>query len=573
MKNFFHSFLGTLVAIVLLLAIAGGYAACVADKKPKIKDHSWLVLELYGSMPEYDPPGGIMSKVTGQDADTLQRTLDNLKKARVDDRIEGVILKLSDGASLGWASVDEIRAAIRRLQDDGKKVYAYAISFDQGHYRLLAACDEIHSPPSAFINFTGFVTGSVHVKQALEKLGIQADIHKIKDYKSAAELITREDMSEPAREQDEWLMEEGREHFAQALADGRGIDEEQMFALMEHALFTAEQAQERGLIDHVSFWDEFEAKIKLEDDEELRTVSQGRYAAVKPEKLGFKGKKKIAVVHAQGMIGGRKSGVHPLFGVTMGHETINAELRRARKDEDVVAVVFRVDSPGGVSLDSDLMSHEVDRTTTVKPVVVSMVDVAASGGYSISYRASKIVADPMTITGSIGSISGKFNMTGFYEKLGITRDFVTLGPNALMNSDFTDFTPEQRERFQEDHWISFNRWLAAVAERRGMSFEEAEQLAHGRVWTGRQAKANGLIDELGYLERAIELAKELAGVPADEKVTVVHYPKTKGLLQSVLSGDSATAARWAVYRAIREDVTQTLELLRHDPTLLDRMSP
>ena len=196
------------------------------------------------------------------------------------------------------------------------------------------------------------------------------------------------------------------------------------------------------------------------------------------------------------------------------------------------------------------------------------MDVAASGGYHISYRASKIVADPMTVTGSIGSISGKFNVSEMWEKLGVTQDDVARGPNALMDSPWRDYTPEERQRFEDDHWKGFNHWLRDVAEHRGKSFDEAEKLAHGRVWSGRQAVANGLVDELGDFEHAVQVAKDLVGIPADENVTLVHFPEKKSLVQTLLSGDLAVAARWAVYRAIREDVSETWKILRRNPELL-----
>jgi protease-4 len=191
-----------------------------------------------------------------------------------------------------------------------------------------------------------------------------------------------------------------------------------------------------------------------------------------------------------------------------------------------------------------------------------MVDVAASGGYSISYRATKMIADPMTITGSIGSISGKFNTAGFYNKLGITFDSVSRGPNALMWSEHTDFDEKQWERFKDNHWKSFNMWLEDVAEHRGMTFEEAERLAHGRVWTGGQAKENGLIDDVGGLDRAIEMGKELAGIDAAEEVTLVHYPQKKGLLATITSdGPLSALVRWTAYTFIHQDLEESLRLL------------
>jgi len=254
----------------------------------------------------------------------------------------------------------------------------------------------------------------------------------------------------------------------------------------------------------------------------------------------------------------------------MGHETVSAELKRARMDKNISAVVFRIDSHGGEGLASDLISQEVAATAAVKPVVVSMIDVAASGGYMIAYRASKLVADPMTVTGSIGSISAKFNMSGLYDKLGITFDDYEKGPNGLMWSDHRDFTDEERARFEQSHWDGFNIWFRDVSKCRGIPVEELEKLAMGRVWTGRQAKQNRLIDEVGGLDTAIALAKELAKIPADEKVTLLDYPKKKGLLESITSGGAGTAAvRWMVYRFIRTDLAQSLGLLATQEALVE----
>jgi protease-4 len=568
-KSFFVAFLGALLAIIVLVLLVGSIGGYMAGKQPAIEDRSWLIVEMYGDLLEYDPPGGIMSQLVDSDVETLQRILDNLEKAAVDDRIEGVIFKVAVGNSVGTAMLQEIRGAIRRVQDTDKKVLVWAESFDRQDYLLLAACDEVLVPPTAYIGFTGFSSETLHVKRAFDKLGIKPNIHKIKDYKSAAETVIREDMSEPAREMRGWIMDEMWETLLETLAADRGFDEEKIVELMQHAYFTADEALDSGLIDRIAYWDELETELKGADEDALRSVSQGRYAEVRRSKLDLEGDKKIAVIHAQGTIMGRRNDVNPLLGLTMGHESIIAEFRRARLDEDVAAIVFRVDSGGGDALGSDLMGHEVEITVGVKPVVVSMVNVAASGGYHISYRASKIVADPMTITGSIGSISGKINMKDFYDKLGITFDHVERGPMATIESDLQDFTPEERARFEENHWNGFNDWLRDVAEHRDMSFEDAEKLAHGRVWTGRQAVANGLVDEIGDLKHAIDLAGRLAGIPADEQVTVEHFPKQKGLLESLMSGDSAaaTAAHWMVYRMIREDVAETLDFVVQHPDL------
>jgi protease-4 len=559
---FWKCFFATLFAFVVMALVVVGIVASKADSKKEIKAHSYLVVDIYGDIAEYDPPAGVMGEIMGGKPETLQRILSNLEKAGVDKKIDGVIFKISSSNSAGLAMLEEMRGAIKKVRAAGKKVYAYTDSMDRKAFYLAAACDSIYAPPPAYITFMGMSAGSQHVKLMLAKLGIRPNLHQIREYKSAAEMVTREDMSPEARENKEWIMNERWDMMVQALKEDRGLTEEKIIELMRYGEFTAPEAKVAGLVDRVLYWDELENMLKGKE-KALRTVSQASYADVKPDKLGLKGAKKIAVVHASGMIGGRKSKVDPLFGVMMGHESVIAELRRAKESKEVAAIVFRVDSGGGESLASDLIGHEVEMVSKEKPIVVSMVDVAASGGYYISYEASKLVADPMTITGSIGSIAMKFNMKGLYDKLGITYDFVEKGPNALFFSDYRDFTPEERKRFEENHWVGFDMWLRDVAEHRKMTYEQITNLALGRVWTGRQAKENGLIDEVGGLDKAIEIARELAKIPADEKVTIVHYPKKKGLLSVIFGGEGgiSAAANWIVYRFIKDDVAETWNML------------
>ncbi len=560
MKAFFRSFFASLVALIVLIFIVLGVVGAKTSKKPTVQAHSYLVVDIYGQILPYDAPGGVLAEVLGGEAETLQRILGNLEKTVSDHRIDGVILKISSNNSLGYASIEEIRGAVKKVRDAGKPVYAFGDTFDRNSIFLASACDSIFMTPRSDVMFTGFGGSVSFIKGTLDKLGIKPNIHQIREYKSAAEMVTRKESSPEAREMREWMMTEMWDMEMNALSEGRKLPVDKLTGLMEHALFTADEAKEAGLVDGLLYWDQLEARLKGEKDEKLRTVSQSDYAKVDRSKVGLKGKKKIAVIHAYGMIGGRESRVDPLLGVMMGHETVSAELRRAQRDDKVSAVVFRVDSRGGESLASDLIGREVEATAAVKPVVVSMVDVAASGGYAISYRASKLVADPMTVTGSIGSISGKLNMAGFYEKLGISFDDMSKGPNGLLWSDHRDFTEQERTRFEDNHWNGFNLWLRDVSKFRGIPLADMEGLAMGRVWSGRQAKANRLIDELGGLDKAIAVAKELALIPADEEVTLVHYPKKKGLLASITSGDAGPAAvRWILYQFVRQDLAASLE--------------
>ncbi len=572
MKTLLLSFLGTLLALIVLVVLVGGGVAIKASQKPKIEDRSWLVIDLYGEILEYNPPGGVMGKITGGEPETLHRILGNLEKAHHDERIVGVILKIASNGA-GLAGMQEIRGELQKLREAGKRIYGWSDSISMRHYYLAAACDEFYLAPQADVTFTGIAVTSTHLRGALEKLGIKPNLHKIKDYKAAAELIMRDDMSPAAKENRQWMLDEIWEMVFADISTDRGLSEEDLTAAMERAVFSAAEAVERGLADELLYWDELEDRLKQEDDDELRTVSQSRYAQVERKKLDLDGDAKIAIVHAQGSIGGRETRVDPLFGLMMGHESVVSDLRRAREDEDIAAIVFRVDSGGGESLASDLIAHEVARCAAEKPIICSMVNVAASGGYYIAYPATRVLGDPMTITGSIGSITAKFNTKGLRDKLGITQDSVTKGPMALFWSSDRDFTEEEWARFTDEHWRSFNDWLADVAEKRGLSFEEAEKLAHGRVWTGRQAVANGLLDEQGGLDRAVALAKELAEIPADDGVELVHYPEEKDFIAEILGGDFSAAVDWAVYRLIREDLAETWNLLLRQAALQEVTAP
>lgn len=559
LKTFFAVVIANVALFVVVVGIAGIVVYASSNKKPDIDDGSYLVIDIYGDVLAYDPPESLPSKVFGGSPETLHRILENLEKAAVDDRIAGVVMKVSSNNSLGYAMIEEIRAAIDKVQEAGKPVYAHGEYMDRKVLFLASTCDSIFIPEIGEMWLTGMGLERSFVKNALDKLGIEPNIHRIKEYKSAAEIVLREDMSPESREMAGWMLDDFWNMQISAIAAGRGMTEDELVGHMETVLFTADEALEAGLVDGLAYWSDLKERLKGEDDEEFKGVTQGEYAKFERKDVGLKGDKKIAVIHAHGYIGGRESRVDPALGPMMGHQTVVSQFRAAAKDADVAAIVFRVDSGGGESLTGDIIGREVERTAREKPVIVSMVDVAASGGYSISYRATKMVADRMTVTGSIGSISGKFNTAAMWNKVGITFDAATKGPNALFWSAHYNFTDEQRERFEETHWAGVNHWMQDIADHRGMTFEEIEALAHGRVWTGRQAKANGLVDDVGGLDRAIEIAKEEAKIPADEEVTLEHFPKKKGMLAMITGGDSPTTiASWMLYRLIHHDLAQTL---------------
>lgn len=569
MKRFLRNLLAAFTAIVLfILMVVIILMVVTRDKGPDIDEHSWLVITLDAGLPEYPPPAGF-PPVMWNEPENLTRILSNLEKVAVDERIDGVIFRF-DGYSDYMANMEEIRYAINECKEAGKTIYAYGTMMNRNSYFLASACDSVFMPVTGYLDFLGISTSAPFLKGSMEKLGIEPEVSKIREYKSAAEMVMEEKWTDNARENRKWLMDEQWSTFMEVVGKDRGMTEDQLVAAMQHAVYEngANDGVETGLLDEIIYFDELKERIKPKDDEddeednEEWLVCSATYAEVCPASLDLDGDKTIAVVHAAGMIGGKKSGMDPLFGETMGYESVNSDLRKAWKDEDVAAIIFRVNSGGGDAMTSDMIARQIEIIARDKPVVISMVGVAASGGYVISYRGTKIYANESTYTGSIGSISGKFVMKGLYDKLGITWDFVSKGPNALMMSDYHNFTDEQWDKFHKTHLAGVHTWMRDVAAHRNMSFEEIEKLAYGRVWTGGQAKANGLIDEVGGFKHAIAAAKELAGISADEQISVIHYPEIKDPLEQITGGGDLSAyLSYKTYQLLHHDIPNRVKMI------------
>jgi protease-4 len=309
--------------------------------------------------------------------------------------------------------------------------------------------------------------------------------------------------------------------------------------VLAHPVPRAHQAVEMGLADAVVYWNEKRSAWEGDDPETNSLLVTGsKYAEVVPASVGLRGKIKIAVIHAQGAIAGAKSGENFLLGgTTMGHENVVTDLRKVAADKSIDAVVFRVDSPGGETFASDVIRQQVEELAAKKKVVVSMGDVAGSGGYMIAFCAPTLVANAQTRTGSIGSIFQVPEAEGLMGKLGITHDRVTYGPNATMISVIAPWTAQQESLIIKTHWAGYNEWVAQIAQKRHMSFEQVDGLGRGRVWTGEQAVANGLVDTVGTLDDAIRIAAKLAGGSDTTRVSESHYPKTQSFWEAVSSGD------------------------------------
>ncbi|MCK4237082.1 MAG: signal peptide peptidase SppA, partial [Candidatus Krumholzibacteria bacterium] len=332
----------------------------------------------------------------------------------------------------------------------------------------------------------------------------------------------------------------------------RGQEDDTVRMWIDGGLYSPPRALDLGLIDGIRYWDQIRDSF---EDVSIKLVTSRDYLRSAGPAFSGSTAPKVAVIHAQGTIIMGESGFDVAAGPTMGSETVIRELRRVQRNDRIKAVILRVDSPGGDGLAGEMISREVELTSGKKPIVVSMSDVAASGGYEISYRADRIVAMPGSITGSIGSITGKLNLHGFYDMIGVTKDEFGIGEMSLINSDYRDFSDAEWEIVKRTHWDFYEHWINDIAHFRGMSIEQIDSLARGRVWTGSQARDRGLIDEVGGFNYALKSACELAGIEDPSRVVLVHLPTRLNLLQSIFSGgffDNVTAylVHMALYRCL-----------------------
>ncbi len=519
------------------------------ETKPKKVRLAHIAIK--GQLPE--SPGQMT--LFGDLGTDLRKTIARLDKAAQDDRIAGVILEIRS-AALARGKLNELSAAIHRVRGSGKKVYAHMESAMGAQYVLATACDEIVMPEAGMILIPGIHAEMGYYKDMLEKIGIEADMLHVGAAKGAAEPFTRRSMSEPVKKNMTALVDDLFDQMITKIASNRGLKIDEVRALVDKGLLLPEEAREAGLIDRVAYADAFHDSLSEEYDAD-KLVYVMNYAKKKIDSdfsgpmgmiklfqaiLGTgagdgSGKgPKIAIVYAVGPIMSGKSQNDLFSGQIMGSDTIVKALHEAADDENVKAIVLRVNSPGGSALASDL----IWRATQVidKPIVASMGDVAGSGGYYISMGADRIVAEPGTITGSIGVVGGKFNMSGLYDKIGITTDVISRGKNSGMFSSTTNFSDSERQVVSAMMHDVYRLFTTKAAEGRGMPLEKLEALAGGQVYTGRDAKRNGLVDQLGTLKDAIQLAKQLAGIDPDEKTILKVLPEPENPFDAIFGIDS-----------------------------------
>lgn len=501
-------------------------------REPKVEYGTVLEIDLGGLMSEGPPADPISALFAKQPSIYELRQM--LEYAARDKRIVGALVKIMPLEN-GWASVEELRAAIKDFRRAGKKVYALLGGdfVEDKEYLLSTAADKIYVNPDISIMVNGLLAEVEFFRGTLEKLRIEPQFLQFKEYKAAAEPWSRHNMSEPFREMLNSILSDSQQRFLQLVAEERELQVDRIKSLLDIGLITAEQAKAEGLVDALGYKDNIEQELAPQG-KEYRGLGAASYLRSVRGRLERGGRNKLALIFANGLIiaGESQPGME-----MMGGETVAGYIRQARKDKSIKAVVMRVNSPGGSAVGSDLVWREVELTSREKPVIVSMSDVAGSGGYYISMAADKIIAHPTTITGSIGVVFGKFNVRGFFNWIGTNIDSVETAPNADLLSSYNSMDNRQMAQLERVMGDLYRQFVSKAARGRKLPPDKLESVAKGRVWTGRQAKELGLVDELGGLDLALRTAKERSGIKPDEPVTLVIYPRRKGLLELLFEGD------------------------------------
>lgn len=545
--------IGGIFVAVAIVAIIGLLLLAETIGRPQVAENSVLVLNVSGDLPDYAPEDQFAQALGIAQKQSFTSLLTQLRKAKADKRIGGVLLDIKF-PDIGWGKAFELREAIADLRSSGKPVYAYMELGSNREYYIATAADKVFLPPPGDLYVNGFAAEAMFFKGSLDKLGIEAEVIQIgPKYKNAPDQYTRKEMSEGQREVINAILAEYFGRYTAAIAEARKKSIEDVKAIIDNAPYSAPQAKEIGLIDDALYRDqvmeEFRKVLGYKEGEKVRITKGSQYKNVPSDSLGLNQGERVAVVFASGPINSGKSNDGTFGSPTVGSDTIVQAINDAAEDQSIKAIVLRVDSPGGSALASDLMWKAIEDAKAKKPVVVSMADVAASGGYYISCNANKIVAEPTSITGSIGVFGGKPVVKGLYDWLGITNEYVLRGKNAGIFRETEKWTPDERRKMEEQiSNIYYNNFVPKVAKGRNMDPEKVDAIGQGRVWTGTQAKENGLIDAFGGLETAISIAKELAGLPADKDVRRVVFPAPKPFFESLFADPDSSELRSAEMR-------------------------
>jgi len=545
------------------LAIIGGIAIIVVLAVVLVLLTAWLgedrvpskvILEtdFEQSFVEY-VPNDPMANMFFRDNVLVRDIVDALEKAATDDRVEALVAHIGVG-QMGFAVCQEFREAVINFRKSGKKAVAYSETFGEfgpgnNAYYLATAFDEIYLQPSGDIGLTGIMTETPFIKGALEKLDVEPRMGQRYEYKNAMNIFTEKSYTTAHREATARLLESLYNSAVEDIAEARGMTAEEIKALVDRGPFLGKEALEAGLVDVMAYRDEVYAKVKESADKDAELLYLDTYLdrAGRPHESG----ETVALIYGVGDVMRGKSTYNPMYGSsTMGAATVARAFRDAIDDDDVKAILFRVDSPGGSYVASDVIWREVIRAKEAgKPVIVTMGDVAASGGYFVSMHADKIVARPTTITASIGVLGGKMYTAGFWKKLGINWEEIHFGQNATMWSGTQDYSETEMARGNAMLDRIYEDFTSKVAEGRGLPLDSVLKIARGRVWSGVDALELGLVDELGGFPTAIRLVKEALEIPDGEDINLVLFPKKKSFLDFIMGDEPESSESEAMVTA------------------------
>ena len=545
----------TLLGVALVVSMAGMSALYLLfGREPAVPANATLTLRLGGDLAEVAPADIVGYISGGARTATVRSLIDNLRKAKVDARVSAVLLKPTGFTTPFWGKVQELRDAVLDFKKSGKPIYAYLEYGGDRDYYLASAADKVFLMPSSSLDLTGVATYALFLRGTLDKVGAYPDLHHIGDYKTASNTFTEKAYTAAHREMDLSLNRDLYDQIIRGIADARTKSEAAVRALIDEGPFVPADALRAGLIDDVAYEDQVKEKLRTAAGQSATSpeIDSDGYARVSARSLGLDRGPRIAVIYAAGAIVSGRSGSDPLNGAAVGSDTLIKYIRDVRRDSSIRAIVLRIDSPGGSAGASDAIWRELmiaRNERADRPIVASMSDLAASGGYYIAMPAHAIVAQPSTLTGSIGIFGGKFVTGGVYEKLGARIDSVSSGRRAEMNSPARRYSADETKKVQEQLQAFYDQFIEKVAESRRSTPEQIDQIAQGRVWTGRQAKDNGLVDALGGLEAAIAMAKERAKIPKDSGVELVPYPPRKSLYELLSEelaggGEQAAVSAW-----------------------------
>ncbi len=514
------------MAAVIVSSVTMVVVYFLLSRGPSVPRNATLVLRVPSVLTEVNA-GGLLGQVLGAPP-TVRSIVDNLHKAAVDDRVSRVVLLPRGGQAL-WGKIQEVRDAVMAFKSSGKPVVAYLEYGGDQQYYLATAADRIFLMPTSPLDLMGVASYELFLRGTFDLIGVYPDFLHAGDYKTAGNLFTEETFTQPHREMSESLNADLFDQLVLDIATSRSRPASEIRALIAEGPFLPEDALAAGLVDELAYEDEVLAR----DAEEQQPISGQDYAKVSLRSVGLNTGPKIAVIHVAGVINTGRSGYNSTQGSVVGSDTVIENLREARNDSTVRAIVLRIDSPGGSAIASDVIWREVVLTRADTPVIASMSDVAASGGYYIAMPAQAIVAQPATLTGSIGVVAGKFVVGEAFSKLGANIESVSQGRFAEINSPVRAFSSAERAKVQVQLDAVYETFVRKAAEGRAMTRERIHAVAQGRVWTGRQGQQMGLVDELGSLDHAVAIAKQYADIEPETGVELVIYPPARGLLETL----------------------------------------